>query len=58
MADSNGDSDKKRPHLMKKIGTHSGTFHCDEALACALLTTLSEYKDAGKVDVAEGQNWG
>ena len=55
MADSNGDGDKKRPHLMKKIGTHSGTFHCDEALACALLTTLAEYKDAGKLHVARGQ---
>ena len=27
------------------IVTHSGTFHCDEALACALLKSLPEYKD-------------
>uniref|UniRef100_A0A452U044 Uncharacterized protein n=1 Tax=Ursus maritimus TaxID=29073 RepID=A0A452U044_URSMA len=29
-----------------RIGTHSGTFHCDEALACALLRLLPEYRDA------------
>jgi len=28
------------------IGTHSGTFHCDEALACFMLKSLPEYKDA------------
>lgn len=36
-------------HLMKmkmKIGTHNGTFHCDEVLACFLLRQLPEYKDA------------
>ncbi|XP_029358369.1 MYG1 exonuclease isoform X2 [Echeneis naucrates] len=31
---------------VKKIGTHNGTFHCDEALACFLLRQLPEYKDA------------
>ncbi|KAF4094049.1 hypothetical protein AMELA_G00009030 [Ameiurus melas] len=29
-----------------KIGTHNGTFHCDEVLACYLLHQLPEYKDA------------
>ncbi|KAL7290974.1 hypothetical protein TKK_0015120 [Trichogramma kaykai] len=29
-----------------KIGTHSGTFHCDEVLACYMLKLLPEYKDA------------
>ncbi|XP_039718127.1 MYG1 exonuclease isoform X1 [Pteropus medius] len=29
-----------------RIGTHNGTFHCDEALACALLRLLPEYRDA------------
>lgn len=28
----------------KKIGTHNGTFHCDEVLACFLLRQLPEYK--------------
>lgn len=28
------------------IGTHSGTFHCDEALAVFLLKTLPTYSDA------------
>ncbi|CAM9910898.1 unnamed protein product, partial [Phaeothamnion confervicola] len=27
------------------IGTHDGTFHCDEALACAMLKMLPEYAD-------------
>jgi hypothetical protein len=26
------------------IGTHSGAFHCDEALACAMLKLLPEFK--------------
>uniref|UniRef100_F6ZCS4 Uncharacterized protein n=1 Tax=Ciona intestinalis TaxID=7719 RepID=F6ZCS4_CIOIN len=29
-----------------KIGTHNGTFHCDEVLACYLLKLLPKYKDA------------
>ncbi|KAG7212361.1 hypothetical protein KM043_012682 [Ampulex compressa] len=29
-----------------RIGTHNGTFHCDEALACYLLKLLPRYKDA------------
>ncbi|XP_076184049.1 MYG1 exonuclease isoform X2 [Ptiloglossa arizonensis] len=29
-----------------KIGTHDGTFHCDEALACFMLKLLPRYKDA------------
>lgn len=29
-----------------KIGTHSGVFHCDEVLACYMLKTLPQYKDA------------
>eukprot|EP00116_Pleurobrachia_bachei_P006405 sb/3466667/ len=29
-----------------RIGTHSGTFHCDEALACFMLRQLPTYKDA------------
>ena len=31
---------------MVKIGTHNGTFHCDEALACAMLKTLPKFKSA------------
>ena len=29
------------------IGTHSGTFHCDEALAVFMLRQTAEFKDAG-----------
>ena len=42
------DQPPKRPrsNLMAppRIGTHNGTFHCDEALACALLRLLPEYR--------------
>lgn len=31
---------------MAKIGTHSGTFHCDEALGCFLLKQTQTFKDA------------
>ena len=36
--------DNKRK--MVKIGTHSGSFHCDEALGCFLLRQTDEYRDA------------
>ncbi|XP_056646615.1 MYG1 protein [Diorhabda sublineata] len=36
----------KNPKVSKKIGTHSGVFHCDEALACYMLKQLPEYEDA------------
>ncbi|XP_068172503.1 MYG1 exonuclease [Antennarius striatus] len=43
-------SEPKRPctdnMTVKKIGTHNGTFHCDEVLACFFLRQLPEYKDA------------
>uniref|UniRef100_A0A8C6TAS5 Chromosome 12 open reading frame 10 n=1 Tax=Neogobius melanostomus TaxID=47308 RepID=A0A8C6TAS5_9GOBI len=32
--------------LKIKIGTHNGTFHCDEVLACFFLRQLPEYKNA------------
>jgi uncharacterized UPF0160 family protein len=31
------------------IGTHNGTFHCDEALAVFLLRQTSTYRDAGRI---------
>ena len=36
-----------------KIGTHDGTFHCDEALACYMLKLLPDYKDAAIVWYAQ-----
>ena len=30
---------------MVKIGTHNGTFHCDEALGCFLLQQTPKFKD-------------
>ncbi|CAH1983347.1 unnamed protein product [Acanthoscelides obtectus] len=39
-------SDPKNVRMARTIGTHSGVFHCDEALACYMLKQLDEYKDA------------
>jgi uncharacterized UPF0160 family protein len=39
---------KRGPNTMK-IGTHSGTFHCDEALACFLLHQTEEFSNAAVV---------
>lgn len=33
---------------MQLIGTHNGTFHCDEALAVFLLRLTDVYKDASE----------
>ena len=42
-------SPAKRHHSTVTIGTHNGTFHCDEVLACYMLKLLPEYKDASVV---------
>lgn len=34
---------------VRRIGTHDGTFHCDEALACVMLLCLPEWQ--GEVEV-------
>ncbi|XP_066245749.1 MYG1 exonuclease isoform X2 [Euwallacea similis] len=39
-------SNNKSPKFSKKIGTHNGMFHCDEALACFMLKLLPDYRDA------------
>ncbi|XP_050306140.1 MYG1 protein [Anthonomus grandis grandis] len=39
-------SNNKNMKMVKKIGTHNGMFHCDEALACFMLKQLPEYSDA------------
>ena len=31
---------------MRSIGTHNGVFHCDEALACAILRSLPDFKES------------
>ena len=45
MSGSLGNVTKRLKETMK-IGTHSGSFHCDELLACFMLTRLPQYKDA------------
>jgi uncharacterized UPF0160 family protein len=37
---------------LKIIGTHNGTFHCDEALAVYLLRLTEAYADAGTQSAA------
>lgn len=39
----------KKMKSTKVIGTHSGTFHCDEALAVFMLRMTDEFKDADVV---------
>jgi len=47
MSGAGGDaSEAKKPCLNMKIGTHNGTFHCDEVFACFMLKQLPEYKNA------------
>jgi len=36
----------KKPKMTKIIGTHNGTFHCDEALAVFLLRQTAIYRDS------------
>ncbi|XP_014666897.1 PREDICTED: UPF0160 protein MYG1, mitochondrial-like [Priapulus caudatus] len=36
----------KKQCLTMMIGTHNGTFHCDEVVACCLLRQLEEYRSA------------
>lgn len=40
---------------MRSIGTHDGTFHCDEALACYMLRQLDGFKD-GKLVRSRDEN--
>lgn len=30
----------------KKVGTHNGSFHCDEALGCFMMRLTSKFSDA------------
>uniref|UniRef100_A0A8D0GP61 MYG1 exonuclease n=1 Tax=Sphenodon punctatus TaxID=8508 RepID=A0A8D0GP61_SPHPU len=52
-----GSKRARREPLMPspRIGTHGGTFHCDEALACFLLRRLPPYRDAEIVRTRDPQ---
>ncbi|GCC47302.1 hypothetical protein chiPu_0031752, partial [Chiloscyllium punctatum] len=39
-----GPSPGLKPRPRVRIGTHGGTFHCDEAVACFLLRVLPQYQ--------------
>uniref|UniRef100_A0A8C7EF67 MYG1 protein n=1 Tax=Nothoprocta perdicaria TaxID=30464 RepID=A0A8C7EF67_NOTPE len=43
------------PRAAPRIGTHDGTFHCDEALACYLLRLLPQYRDAEVIRTRDPQ---
>lgn len=41
-----------------KIGTHDGRFHCDEALACAMLKNYTQkFKNAAVVRSRDPKVW-
>ena len=46
LKDDSNSPEAKKALVSLKIGTHNGTFHCDEALACFMLKQLPEYKHA------------
>ncbi|KAM6330796.1 MYG1 exonuclease [Alca torda] len=46
---------RPRPEPAPRIGTHDGTFHCDEVLACYLLRLLPRYRDAEVVRTRDPQ---
>ncbi|XP_074990143.1 MYG1 exonuclease [Calonectris borealis] len=48
-------SKRPRPEPALRIGTHDGTFHCDEVLACYLLRLLPRYRDAEVVRTRDPQ---
>uniref|UniRef100_A0A915KGH7 RRM domain-containing protein n=1 Tax=Romanomermis culicivorax TaxID=13658 RepID=A0A915KGH7_ROMCU len=58
---NNGNQPEKRTYvfmirnIMKSIGTHNGTFHCDEALACFMLKCLPRFSDAKVVRTRDPQ---
>jgi len=43
---SGGNATPSKRKMGKKIGTHDGTFHCDEALGCFLLQRTKEFEGA------------
>uniref|UniRef100_A0A8D0KZJ5 MYG1 exonuclease n=1 Tax=Strix occidentalis caurina TaxID=311401 RepID=A0A8D0KZJ5_STROC len=46
---------RSRSEPVPRIGTHDGTFHCDEVLACYLLRLLPRYRDAEVVRTRDPQ---
>jgi Uncharacterised protein family (UPF0160) len=44
---SSANTDPKCSICSQVIGTHNGTFHCDEALAVYMLRLTEAYRDAG-----------
>lgn len=45
----------EKPNVATVIGTHDGTFHCDEVLACWLLKQLPQYRDASIVRTRDSE---
>ena len=41
--------------LNKRVGTHNGTFHCDEALGCFMIRLTNKFADADIVRTRDSQ---
>ncbi|OEL24184.1 UPF0160 protein [Dichanthelium oligosanthes] len=42
----------------KRVGTHNGSFHCDEALGCFLIRLTSQFSGADVVRTRDSQHFG
>lgn len=40
---------------LKRVGTHNGSFHCDEALGCFMIRLTDEFSDARVVRTRDSQ---
>ena len=49
MAEASGEPISSGKRRAVRIGTHSGTFHCDEALGCFMLKQTSQFRDCAIV---------
>ncbi|VFQ82434.1 unnamed protein product [Cuscuta campestris] len=43
------------PSSLKRVGTHNGSFHCDEALGCYMIRLTNKFKDAQIVRTRDSQ---
>lgn len=42
-------------HKPKRVGTHNGSFHCDEALGCFMIRLTNKFSDAQIVRTRDSQ---
>ena len=56
MAHSRVSAFSTAPNL-KRVGTHNGNFHCDEALGCFMIRLTDKFRDAQIVRTRDQQVW-